>query len=574
MNIPRTLFDGRRNGSALVLVMIFLVLAAMILGAALSWTTNSSRLTERNNQYFRTVSAAEAATEKVMGRMINDYRDDGESLVFAKLDEYRALVPTATENGGWADYEFLDPQGSPNRTYIQFIPPSEFRVVSSQYRGLRGYASAFRLISNARDVNSPMNIVAAVRQDIELATIPIFQFAIFYNIDLEINPGPVMTVTGPVHCNSTIYLEPQNTLTFQSDVTAAGAIIHHKKPGDPLNRTEGTIVFNAEHDAGVSTLNLPIGTNNHPLAVREVIKIPPAGESHTSAMGKQRYYNKADMVIVVNDAGITATSGRSNSFNITIPPAQVSNFVNTGVTFFSKRESKTIKAVEIDIGKLKQWNETSVLRAVLPLQDVRIVYVADLRSQSSSTEAGVRLVNGQTLLPKGLTVASPNPIYIQGNYNAPAQHLGTLDTSATLPASVVGDAITILSPAWDDTKSAVGLGARKASPTTVNAALLAGIVQTVPGSYSGGVENFPRFLEDWDQVTFTYSGSMVVMFDSETAIGPWRGTGATIGIYNPPRRNWAFDQNFRDINKLPPGTPCIRALIRGTWATIAPRTTS
>ena len=107
----------------------------------------------------------------------------------------------------------------------------------------------------------------------------------------------------------------------------------------------------------------------------------------------------------------------------------------------------------------------------------------------------------------------------------------------------------------------------------MNAAILSGIVQTVSGSYSGGVENFPRFLEDWGGKTFTYSGSMVVMFESSIATAPWRGTGESINIYNPPVRNWAFDQNFRNVAKLPPGTPAVRALIRSSWTMIRPDST-
>ena len=95
---------------------------------------------------------------------------------------------------------------------------------------------------------------------------------------------------------------------------------------------------------------------------------------------------------------------------------------------------------------------------------------------------------------------------------------------------------------------------------------MAGIVQTVGTSYSGGVENFPRFLEDWDGKTLTYNGSMVVMYPTKWATGLWLGTGEDIGIYNPPIRKWAFDQNFAKYpgDKLPPGTPMIRGIVRGT----------
>jgi len=48
-------------------------------------------------------------------------------------------------------------------------------------------------------------------------------------------------------------------------------------------------------------------------------------------------------------------------------------------------------------------------------------------------------------------------------------------------------------------------------------------------------------------------------------MGLWRGTG---GYYNPPTRNWAFDLNFLNPTKLPPGTPAFRVLIRGDWLTL------
>jgi hypothetical protein len=175
-----------------------------------------------------------------------------------------------------------------------------------------------------------------------------------------------------------------------------------------------------------------------------------------------------------------------------------------------------------------------------------------------------------------LTIATRDPIYVYGNYNTkdPTGTSSSHDTLHTEPAALIGDAVTVLSPAWRDANSTGDLSSRVASNVAVNAAFLAGVVETVSGSYSGGVENFPRFLENWSGKTFTYNGSMVVMYESRIATGLWQGTGDPPGIYNPPIRDWAFDQNFRDLSKLPPGTPCARALIRSTWAMIKPNSTA
>src|SRR5690606_2141787 len=99
---------------------------------------------------------------------------------------------------------------------------------------------------------------------------------------------------------------------------------------------------------------------------------------------------------------------------------------------------------------------------------------------------------------------------------------------------LVGDSITILSTAWNDSNANKAMSHRTASATTVNAAFLAGIVPSDGTYYSGGVENFPRFLENWSGRVFTYNGSMVVMYYSAIATAPWGGSD----VYNAPNRNW------------------------------------
>ncbi len=559
------------EGYSMALTLLFGAISLSVLGSALRWSTQSMRMNARSNQYFRTVAAAEAATESVITRLSTDYRTGGDALVQANLSSYRMIVPSTSESSYWSGYAFGNNLGNSNLTQVIYAPPMEYRELSSKYRGLNGYASSYQVASIAKELNSQFDFSAGVQQNVEAATIPLFQFAIFYNMDLEINPGPDMTISGPVHSNGNIYSQPQALLTFQNDVTAVGSIIHNKKPGDPSGRTPGTIVYNGEHDGGVNSLTLPVGTNNTAASVHQVVEVPPLSEPASSSLGKQRFYNQADLIIKVTDGGVTGTSGAIDNFGTTIPVTQLSKFVDTTVTFYNQRESATIKTTQIDVAKLRQWSATNtLLRPILPFTDVRIVYVLDERTQTASSEAGVRLVNGETLPPQGLTVVTPNPLYVKGHYNAPVAAQGTADTSQTLPAALIADAITVLSPNWSDANSSLGLDSRAATESTVNAAFMAGIVETVSGSYSGGVENFPRFLENWSGVEFTYNGSMVVMYPSSYATAPWSGTGSSIGIYNPPVRRWAFDTNFKNPAKLPPGTPSARVLIRASWLTLAP----
>jgi hypothetical protein len=105
-----------------------------------------------------------------------------------------------------------------------------------------------------------------------------------------------------------------------------------------------------------------------------------------------------------------------------------------------------------------------------------------------------------------------------------------------------------------------------ASNTTYNTAIVSGFMpsgyQPTVGAqygYSGGANNFPRFLEDWTSKYCTYYGSMVELFPSQIFTAPW-DTGV---IYAPPVRCWNFDSNF--TANPPPGSLSAVSWSRGTW---------
>ena len=567
-------------GSALLMVLILLGISFVMVGSIYSYTSHTVRLNKRLNDYYLAVAAAEAATEKVLSQVNSDYMTYGAGYVTSRLSYYPTLIPTATEAADWSNFDFMDLSGQANRVEVQYTALSGFLPVGGQYGTLRGFKNRMRILANARPHSSLDGVVGSVYQDVEFTRVPIFQFAVFYNVLLQITPGADMTITGPVHCNTNIYISPGATLTFNSDVTSSGTIYQTPNPSSPNQTTGGTIVFNGAHDSGVSTLSLPIGTNNSPAAVHQVLEVPPGllplgSEDPLSSLGQQRYYNNADIIVVVSNSNVSVTSGRWNSFGTSLNTKEVSTFVSTNVSFFSTRENKTVQAIQIDVAGLKSWNATNAsIRPYLPQHDVDTIYVSDRRTLTAANESGVRLVNGANLPPQGLTVATDSPAYILGDYNVPPAAKGTTNTTGTLPASVAADAITILSAAWDDNHGKSALASRKPSSTTVNAAFLTGDVATTSSNDSGGLENLPRFMETWIGQTFTYNGSMICMFNSKVATGVWQAPGKANDVYDAPIRQWALDQNFQDSTKLPPSTPSLMVLIRANWRTPAAYTTN
>jgi hypothetical protein len=577
MKVSPRFSNCTESGSTLFVVVSFTAVSLIVLGSALNWCMTNARLNDRNNQYHTTLAAAEAASEKVLAAIEYDYDKQDDALVASKVlaNTYQQIVPLTTEDSGWSDFQFSDGLGNVGRTFVARLSTATYVPLESQYKGMYGLTANYRIVSNARRLNSDQTINVGVRQDFQLASVPVFQFAIFYSMDMEINPSPNMTVTGRVHGNANIYMQPVSTLTFLGDITCvATQWLKTKSPLDPLVRdiSASAIIIptNVLSQGGGVTLNLPLGTNNSPSLVGAIIEIPPSSEDPLSLMGMQRFYNKADMIILVSNSTVTVKSGLLNNFATTVPSASWGGFLTTNVTFYNKRELKWIRTTEIDVAQLKTWSGSeSFIKPVLG-RDIRSIYVADMRSQIANFQSGIKLKNGKALPSLGLTVSTPNPLYVQGNYNAPDANLGTTNTANTLPAALIGDSITVLSQAWNDANSGSSTAGRNADDTTINAAFLGGIVPSNGTDYSGGVENFPRFLEDWSGNKLAYNGSIVVMFYSKISTAPWGG----YDVYSPPTRQWTFDLNFMDPAKLPPGTPEVHFIVRGQWAAVKPNVTT
>jgi hypothetical protein len=179
----------------------------------------------------------------------------------------------------------------------------------------------------------------------------------------------------------------------------------------------------------------------------------------------------------------------------------------------------------------------------------------------------------------GLTIASENPVYVEGHYNSGPTAWGT-----GAPAAILADSITLLSAAWDtvleytysgtaryfghgDTRSfwiPNTPGDREAANTWYRFAALAGKTRNwnqtwQSGSFGtdGGVHNFLHLVEDWNaSKTLNYKGSIASFYYSRQAIGLFR---CCADVYTlPATRNLSFDTNFLNPQLLPPKTPMFR----------------
>src|SRR5690606_268276 len=102
-------------------------------------------------------------------------------------------------------YVVEDPGNAAGGSLI-LIPQNEL------FAGLNALESRYSVFSKATHPTS-QRVEAILEMIFRSRVVPIFQFAAFYNKDLEINPGPDMTLNGRVHANGNLYLTSDgNTL--------------------------------------------------------------------------------------------------------------------------------------------------------------------------------------------------------------------------------------------------------------------------------------------------------------------------------------------------------------------------
>jgi hypothetical protein len=240
-------------------------------------------------------------------------------------------------------------------------------------------------------------------------------------------------------------------------------------------------------------------------------------------------------------------------------------------------------------------------------------------------ETAVRIVDAAQLPSAGpenqwgMSVVTNAPVYLVGTYNGNEQGTSSSPLAGgdtpnksqimspdanEVPSMIVGDSINLLSNNyWTPAGQSVTINGQSytfangaptgdsvltnydgswsthmaaAADTEYAAAFVSGNVPTTNSAashtlsdgskstyyYSGGVENYMRYNEDWGSANVRYRGSIVSYFTSGVATGYW--DNAKYGV--PKNRQWAYDNMFAgpsgpsggpyaDGSHYPPGSP-------------------
>lgn len=223
MNTPR--FTHRRRGSALILVLFLVVVLGLLTASMLKYSGAERRSNERERLILRARNMAENvalyASEQIT----------------VKLYRLRNLATRKFATG--TNQIYLPPD---DVLTTSFSSPSDVEVSAglvsntalalvtdpaSANNGLQVATGNVSILAKAKMTHSSIGSVTAyARQELQVTEIPLFQFAIFYNQDLEFSPGADMVISGPVHANGNLIARGQtgfaNTVQFTDRVTASG----------------------------------------------------------------------------------------------------------------------------------------------------------------------------------------------------------------------------------------------------------------------------------------------------------------------------------------------------------------
>lgn len=669
------------KGAALIVVLFLTIIASITGGSVLKYSMNERTINRRHFLRLEAKNAAEASVEYGFAELVTRFETRA-SLPSNELQTNPLSIPTTAttlftySTAGTnchvnpANLQMFGTMVNLSREYIDPTDPAnEFDPMKGRTMDLYEVT-----VFGSATVIDPLGppITSYASQRIQARDAPLFTHAIFYNIAMEIAPGPAMEVKGPVHSNGDVYVQSGNGLKFHDTVTSAGGLMHGPLPGigkgtsdSDVQFRDGTGTFLSMNDGsdwlgsglddwravssqrwdgyvqssahGVQVHNT-VGTSDYvpddpttPLVnelqnpAHDLIEKPDTTASTTSE--NEKMANKAGMYVYVDtttqnvtifkDAAarnaymasgdtsgvVTYVDDPSRPLITSAPITYDSSITNADgtayaatehtQTVYDRRWEKNVDMYSLDVGVLREavhgtgtgfsnYNSASTTESS-PGDWNGIVYVEMSNpavSQGDTSRApAVRLHNGKKIPNRkevdaggvdGFTVATNAALYVQGHFNADgsvSSASATTPDSGEAPAALMADAINVLSSAWDDTDAALGLSdaGRQAATTEISAAFLTGNVPSDPNlsgsstAYSGGVENFPRFLEKWTGVDLAYRGSMVALFESEVATGRWGKSN----VYNPPNRNWGFNTLFDSgTRRFPPGTPNIRSYRR------------
>ena len=268
------------EGSAMVIALLIMILLMGFVALAVTRTTSETMASGNDATESRTFDAANASLE-IMTRNFDKIFD-----IKLNPDPVDLTRVQSQEPPGFPEYSFTA-NATQGGQAVRLTRGSQSVVMKGgAFQGLNAYQTEWQLDTTATHIATGVQV--ALRRKFLNNEIPIFQFGIFYDDDMEFHPGPIFNFGGRVHSNGNIFLSAGSGLYFSSKVTAHNNIFtdvgKNGKPystwGDQVYIRDGSgVPTRLDHTMG-SVLTAPVNGSAVP---NYAAPLPPAPTAYVNA---------------------------------------------------------------------------------------------------------------------------------------------------------------------------------------------------------------------------------------------------------------------------------------------------
>jgi hypothetical protein len=214
------------RGAALAMAMIVMVLIGVVTMTVLAVVSNEARISGSDLQRTQTCYVAAAKIEK----MTSDFSSLFSRTTNPTSSQLNTLRISDLAGLTSEGFSFPDPilerdeERLADLRAVQGIVTSALprvTIPSGAFSGLSASVSPYKLGSTAQMANT--GVQCRLERTINNYLIPLFQFGMFSDKDIELHPGPAFTFNGRVHANGNIYVN--GNVTFLDKVTTANELV-------------------------------------------------------------------------------------------------------------------------------------------------------------------------------------------------------------------------------------------------------------------------------------------------------------------------------------------------------------
>lgn len=238
LKVKRASVEAQR-GAALAVAVIVVAILSIIGLTALAFASSEARIAGSDLNRTHAFYAASAGLEKMTNDFSNLFREKLNPTA-ADLDNIRNSPPPELTSDGFQFTQTLseDTDRLNELRATQGLPANIYprvNIPDGPYSGLYASIVPYKMTSTATNYGTRSEV--KLQREFNNYLVPLFQFGMFSNEDIEIHPGPLMTFNGRIHSNRNIYAI-RNT-KFLNRLTMAGEFIRDATRGGEQNTSSG-----------------------------------------------------------------------------------------------------------------------------------------------------------------------------------------------------------------------------------------------------------------------------------------------------------------------------------------------